>query len=228
MSSLSDLQDALQQIQRSTPMVGRFMFDSLPGAIGQALAVPGPPGSPSAVDAQAEDYRKAGAQAAVVEADLTHVSSSALPRAWTGPVAETAAQAVASVAAEVATTVTVLGQAAAAMAQWSAELSAAQTLDRSGTAELTAAQQQPMSQFDAAKQAAVPMDIGGDVKQPDGSTKWEGHQVMIIGASGDQLEVYNPWGSTSWISTSDYVNGNVGSITGTTMNTPFHVEIPKQ
>ncbi|MFC1406162.1 MULTISPECIES: hypothetical protein [Streptacidiphilus] len=495
MSSLSDLQDALQQIQRSTPMVGRFMFDSLPGAIGQALAVPGPPGSPSVVDAQAEDYRKAGAQAAVVEADLTHVSSSALPRAWTGPVAETAAQAVASVAAEVATTVTVLGQAAAAMAQWSAELSAAQTLDRSGTAELTAAQQQPMSQFDAAKQAAVngcetriqaarnaaagaqtlanlltqlaaqaraervdspdidplgavelanasgtggdiltaaelsrastrlnsmnpadraafeqllqsssspqeaaylwqalaagnsisqvqqfdsvihahgsdpdwlyqhlsptvldsadpgigntysqgavndcvaastvvaeakvnpvlmlqlstsslglqqalqqeylnqydlaqlaegnqdplkdpadpdgvgpkgvdflankdlgsvtgtayqsvdvnsssdrqatvpqieqsvssgtpvPMDIGGDVKQPDGSTKWEGHQVMIIGASGDQLEVYNPWGSTSWISTSDYVNGNVGSITGTTMNTPFHVEIPKQ
>ena len=74
----------------------------------------------------------------------------------------------------------------------------------------------------------VPMDIGGNVLQGDGSTKWEGHQVMIIGASGDQLEVYNPWGSTSWISTSQYVDGQVGSITGTTMNTPFHVEIPQQ
>ncbi|WP_042398918.1 hypothetical protein [Streptacidiphilus carbonis] len=495
MSSLSDLQDALKQIQQATPMIGRFMFDSLPGAIGQALGVPGPPGSVSAVNAQADDYRKAGAQASVVETDLTHVSTSALPKAWTGPVAETAAQAVASVAAEVANTVTVLGQAAAAMEQWGVELSAAQALDLSGIAELTAAQQQPMSAFASAQQAAVngcrlriqaatnsaagaqtlanlltqlaaqaraervtsgavdplgavelanasgaggdilsaaelgrasarldsmspadraafeqllqnasspeeaaylwqalaagnsvsqvqqfdsvihahgsdpdwlyqhlsptvldsadpstgntysqgavndcvaastvvaeakvnpvlmlqlstsslglqqalqqeylnqydlaqlsegnqdplknpadpdgvgpkgvdflankdlgsvtgttyqpvdvnsssdrqatvprieqsvasgvpvPMDIGGDVKQSDGSTKWEGHQVMIVGASGDQLEVYNPWGSTSWISTSDYVNGNVGSITGTTMNTPFHVEVPKQ
>lgn len=495
MSSLSDLQDALQQIQQAMPIVGRFSFDTLPGAIGEALGVPGPPGSVAAVNAQAADYRQAAQQAGLVEADLTNVSTSALPRVWTGPVAETAAQAVASVAAEVATTVTVLGQAAAAMEQWGSELSAAQTLDRSGIADLTAAQQQPMSAFASAKQTAVtgcelriqaatnaaagaqslanlltqlaaqaraeqvtsgaidplgavelanasgtggdiltagelsrastrlnsmnpadraafeqllqntsspqeaaylwqalaagnsisqvqqfdsvihahgadqdwlyqhlsptvldsadpstgstysqgavndcvaastvvaeakvnpvlmlqlstsslglqqalqqeyvnqydlaqlsegnqdplknptdadgvgetgvdfltnkdlgattgatyqsvavnsasdrqatvqqieqsvssgtpvPMDIGGNVKQSDGSMKWEGHQVMIIGASGDQLEVYNPWGSTSWISTSDYVNGNVGSITGTTMNTPFHVEIPHQ
>lgn len=495
MSSLSDLQDALKQIQQATPFIGRFAFDTLPGAIGQALGVPGPPGSPAAIDAQASDYSAAAKQAELVESDLTRVSTSALPRVWTGPVAETAAQAVASVAAEVATHVTVLGRAASAMQQWAAELSAAQRLDREGIADLTTAQQQPMSAFDSAKQTAVagcemriqaaknsaagaqtlsnlltqlaaqaraervtgpdidplgavelanasgaggdiltaaelsrastrlnsmnpadraafeqllqnssspqeaaylwqalaagnsisqvqqfdsvihahgsdpdwlyqhlsptvldsadpatgntysqgavndcvaastvvaeakinpvlmlqlstsslglqqalqqeylnqydlaqlaegnqdplknpsdpdgvgdtgidflankdlgattgtkyqsvtvnsasdrqatvqqieqsvssgtpvPMDIGGNVKQSDGSTKWEGHQVMIIGASGDQLEVYNPWGSTSWISTSDYVNGNVGSITGTTMNTPFHVEIPKQ
>ena len=82
--------------------------------------------------------------------------------------------------------------------------------------------------FRSSSGVPVPMDIGGNVKQSDGSTTWEGHQVMVIGASGDQLEVYNPWGSTSWISTSQYVNGQVGSITGTTMNTPYHVEIPQQ
>lgn len=42
----------------------------------------------------------------------------------------------------------------------------------------------------------------------------EGHQMLIIGHHGDQLEVYNPWGVTSWISEDQFVNGHVGDMLG--------------
>lgn len=41
----------------------------------------------------------------------------------------------------------------------------------------------------------------------------EGHQMLIIGRNGDQLEVYNPWGFTTWISESQFVNGDLGALT---------------
>ncbi|MBF6175536.1 hypothetical protein [Nocardia blacklockiae] len=52
----------------------------------------------------------------------------------------------------------------------------------------------------------VPFQVSGD----DG-----GHQMLIIGHKGDQLEVYNPWGVTSWISEDDFVNGHVDQMPGT-------------
>ncbi|MBO0805944.1 MAG: hypothetical protein J2P25_23090, partial [Nocardiopsaceae bacterium] len=44
----------------------------------------------------------------------------------------------------------------------------------------------------------------------DGSV---GHQMVIIGRSGDHLEVYNPWGVTGWTTDSQFVNGHLGSLT---------------
>ncbi|MFJ2865943.1 hypothetical protein [Kitasatospora sp. NPDC087314] len=35
------------------------------------------------------------------------------------------------------------------------------------------------------------------------------HQMVIIGHRGDQLEVYNPWGYTVWVSESDFVNNHM-------------------
>ncbi|MFE0461417.1 peptidoglycan-binding protein [Kitasatospora sp. NPDC058965] len=37
----------------------------------------------------------------------------------------------------------------------------------------------------------------------------EAHQMMVIGHSGDKLEIYNPWGYTTWVSESDFVNGHM-------------------
>ncbi|PPJ19173.1 hypothetical protein C5E44_08645 [Nocardia nova] len=42
----------------------------------------------------------------------------------------------------------------------------------------------------------------------------EGHQMLIIGHDGDRLEVYNPWGITSWITVDQFVNGHVGDMPG--------------
>ena len=37
----------------------------------------------------------------------------------------------------------------------------------------------------------------------------DGHQMMIIGHSGDKLEIYNPWGYTTWVSEDDFVHGHM-------------------
>lgn len=39
-----------------------------------------------------------------------------------------------------------------------------------------------------------------------------GHEVVIIGASGNRLEVYNPWGSTCWITTQQFVNNQLTGV----------------
>lgn len=38
--------------------------------------------------------------------------------------------------------------------------------------------------------------------------------MLIIGHDGDRLEVYNPWGITSWITVDQFVNGHVGNMPG--------------
>ena len=62
----------------------------------------------------------------------------------------------------------------------------------------------------------------------------EGHQLMIIGRDGDRLEVYNPWGSTGWVTDSQFVNGQLGSLTDPShrgppggIPTPYGVELPQ-
>jgi hypothetical protein len=59
----------------------------------------------------------------------------------------------------------------------------------------------------------------------------EGHQMMIIGHDGDKLEVYNPWGYTSWVSESQFVNNQLGSLTTTagdgSMKTASGLELPQ-
>jgi len=41
----------------------------------------------------------------------------------------------------------------------------------------------------------------------------DGHQMLIIGHNGDELEVYSPWGFTSWISESQFVNNDLAALT---------------
>lgn len=36
-----------------------------------------------------------------------------------------------------------------------------------------------------------------------------GHSLMIIGQEDGKLQIYNPWGTTSWISEDDFINGNL-------------------
>jgi uncharacterized protein YukE len=64
----------------------------------------------------------------------------------------------------------------------------------------------------------VPIDVTG----PGGA-----HQMVIIGASGNELEIYNPWGSTHWVTTQQFVNNQLGSAApGGNMPTAAALEIP--
>ncbi|MDT4994638.1 MAG: hypothetical protein QOH97_4530 [Actinoplanes sp.] len=54
-----------------------------------------------------------------------------------------------------------------------------------------------------------------------------GHQMMVIGHSGDLLQIYNPWGYSYWISEDDFVNGHVDTVQPEIPSTPDHVSLPK-
>lgn len=60
----------------------------------------------------------------------------------------------------------------------------------------------------------------------------EGHQMMIVGPDGDKLEIYNPWGFTSWVTESQFVNNQLGGLTasgvgGGGLTTADGLELPQ-
>ncbi|MGX1131356.1 hypothetical protein RKD49_003546 [Streptomyces glaucescens] len=64
----------------------------------------------------------------------------------------------------------------------------------------------------------VPVDVKGD----DGA-----HAMMIIGQEGDMLQIYNPWGTTTWVSEDDFVNGNMGKASNNELNDAYQVYVPE-
>jgi uncharacterized protein YukE len=56
----------------------------------------------------------------------------------------------------------------------------------------------------------------------------ETHQLMVIGHSEYQLQVYNPWGYTYWITERDFVDGHVDGIDAEIPSTPSTVRLPEK
>jgi len=56
----------------------------------------------------------------------------------------------------------------------------------------------------------------------------EGHQLLVIGHSGNELQVYNPWGYTYWITERDFVDGHVDGIDPEIPGTPSSVRLPEK
>ncbi|CAM5682372.1 Peptidoglycan-binding domain-containing protein OS=Streptomyces glaucescens OX=1907 GN=SGLAU_14920 PE=4 SV=1 [Streptomyces glaucescens] len=69
-----------------------------------------------------------------------------------------------------------------------------------------------------AKGLPVPVDVSGD----EGA-----HAMMIIGQEGDMLQIYNPWGTTTWVSEDDFVNGNMGKASNSELNNAYQVYVPE-
>ncbi|MER6303404.1 hypothetical protein ABT247_28115 [Kitasatospora sp. NPDC001539] len=68
----------------------------------------------------------------------------------------------------------------------------------------------------------VPISVKNDKFFPDG------HQMMIIAHRGDQLEIYNPWGYTVWVSEDDFVHNHLGGATqGDELPIADSVRMPK-
>ncbi|MBG0854516.1 peptidoglycan-binding protein [Streptomyces spinoverrucosus] len=64
----------------------------------------------------------------------------------------------------------------------------------------------------------VPVDVSGD----EGA-----HAMMIIGQEGDRLQIYNPWGTTTWVSEDDFINGNMGKASNSELNNAYQVYVPQ-
>ncbi len=141
MSTLADLQGAQLSIE-AVPSFGAGDGSQLLMAIDAALAPPSPSGSPATIRTQAEVYARTATQSLRVSVDVRAVATRSLPEAWRGQVAETAAEAVAGLAAEVNHVQSVLANAAQALQSWAGDLEGAQGQDHSGIQTLAAAKQQ--------------------------------------------------------------------------------------
>jgi hypothetical protein len=55
-----------------------------------------------------------------------------------------------------------------------------------------------------------------------------GHQMMIIGHQGSQLQIYNPWGYTYWVDESAFMAGDISEGTQGLPGTPTTVRLPAE
>jgi hypothetical protein len=69
----------------------------------------------------------------------------------------------------------------------------------------------------------VPIGVEG---QENGERK--GHSMMIVGQEGDMLQIYNPWGTTTWVSEDDFINGKMGSASRESLSDPYAVHLPAE
>jgi hypothetical protein len=70
-----------------------------------------------------------------------------------------------------------------------------------------------------------PVPIG--VEGYDDRNKRSGHAMMIVGQEGDKLEIYNPWGQTTWVSEDDFVNGGMAKAGNSGLPDAYAVHLPQ-
>ncbi|MEU1788001.1 peptidoglycan-binding protein [Streptomyces sparsogenes] len=102
----------------------------------------------------------------------------------------------------------------------------AQLGDRTGTEYATRqmynAEDRRASLVDVERQLdnGVPVQVA--VRGSTGS-----HAMMIVGHEGDRLQVYNPWGTTTWISEDDFVNNRMGYTNNGYFPEAYSITLPK-
>jgi hypothetical protein len=55
-----------------------------------------------------------------------------------------------------------------------------------------------------------------------------GHQMMVIGHAEGNLQIYNPWGYTYWVTEDEFVAGRVDGIDSLIPSTPTSVRLPQE
>ncbi|MEU8926566.1 peptidoglycan-binding protein [Kitasatospora sp. NPDC048545] len=70
-----------------------------------------------------------------------------------------------------------------------------------------------------------PVPIGIEGHDKDG--KREGHALLIVGQEGNMLQVYNPWGFTTWVSEDDFINGHMDRAADNRVPTAYAVHLPR-
>jgi hypothetical protein len=84
---------------------------------------------------------------------------------------------------------------------------------------------------DSRRDAVGPIERAVDDGYPVPVNSSEGgsdHQLMIIGHTGDQLQIYNPWGYTFWVSEEDFVSGRLDADDPDIPRTPTSIRLPQE
>ncbi|MFI1765357.1 peptidoglycan-binding protein [Streptomyces sp. NPDC020800] len=64
---------------------------------------------------------------------------------------------------------------------------------------------------DIEKSVAEGKPVPINIERYDDNGDRHGHSMMIIGQEGDRLQIYNPWGVTTWVSEKDFVSGDLSA-----------------
>lgn len=64
---------------------------------------------------------------------------------------------------------------------------------------------------DIEKSVAEGKPVPINIERYDESGDRHGHSMMIIGQEGDRLQIYNPWGVTTWVSEKDFISGDLSA-----------------
>ncbi|KAK1181488.1 peptidoglycan-binding protein [Streptomyces sp. NBS 14/10] len=72
----------------------------------------------------------------------------------------------------------------------------------------------------------VPIGVEG-FDTVDGERVRVGHAMMIVGHEGDKLEVYNPWGFTTWVSEDDFINNHMDKASDKRLPGAYQYNLPK-
>ena len=84
------------------------------------------------------------------------------------------------------------------------------------------ANQAALSQVQKAVDSGQPVPI--DVTNGNDS-----HQMVVIASNGGELEIYNPWGYSMWVTNQQFVSNQLGALTNSQppgMPTAFGIELP--
>ncbi|MBX7549756.1 peptidoglycan-binding protein [Streptomyces sp. NPDC004232] len=74
---------------------------------------------------------------------------------------------------------------------------------------------------DVEKAVADGRPVPVDVKGKDGA-----HAMTVIAQEGDKLQIYNPWGTTTWVSENDFINGHMSKAADSGLNDAYSVYLP--
>ncbi|MFF4039632.1 peptidoglycan-binding protein [Streptomyces sp. NPDC001816] len=64
---------------------------------------------------------------------------------------------------------------------------------------------------DIEKSVAEGKPVPINIERYDEHGDRHGHSMMIIGQEGDRLQIYNPWGVTTWVSEDDFIKGDLSA-----------------
>jgi hypothetical protein len=88
----------------------------------------------------------------------------------------------------------------------------------SGTGDNQAALSQVQKAVDSGQPVPIDVTNGND-----------SHQMVIIASNGGELEIYNPWGYSMWVTNQQFVSNQLGALTNSQppgMPTAFGIELP--
>jgi hypothetical protein len=89
----------------------------------------------------------------------------------------------------------------------------------------------PMNDRQARADAVPAVERAVDDGYPVPLTTWEndqGHGMVVIGHSDGQLQIYNPWGYSFWVSEQDFIGGDINAVDPDVPRTPTSVRLPQE